>query len=59
VDDALRGMDCAVFVVDHDVFRGIEMEQIKKLMGSPVVVDCKNVFDESSEVVYLGIGKGN
>jgi UDP-N-acetyl-D-mannosaminuronate dehydrogenase len=47
-----------VFVVDLEVFKEIEMEQIKELMVSPVVVDCKNVFDESSGVVYLGIGKG-
>lgn len=48
----------AVFVVDHDVFKGIEMEQMKELMTSPVVVDCKNMFDKSSGVVYQGIGKG-
>ena len=59
MENALRGADCAVFVVDHDVFRGIEMEEIKELMGSPVVVDCKNTFDKGSGVVYLGIGKGN
>ncbi|MCK4251001.1 nucleotide sugar dehydrogenase [candidate division WOR-3 bacterium] len=59
VEDALRGADCVVFVVDHDVFREIGMERMKGLMKSPVVVDCKNVFDEEGEVVYLGIGKGD
>lgn len=59
VEDALRGADCAVFVVDHDSFKGIEMERIKELMGSPVVVDCKNVFKRTANVVYLGIGKGD
>jgi UDP-N-acetyl-D-glucosamine dehydrogenase len=57
VESALRGVDCAVFVVDHDVFRKMEMERMKELMDSPVVVDCKNVFDNGSGVVYLGIGK--
>jgi UDP-N-acetyl-D-glucosamine dehydrogenase len=59
MENALRGADCAVFVVDHDVFREMEMEQIKELMGSPVVVDCKNLFDKGSGVVYQGIGKGD
>ena len=59
MEDTLRGVDCAVFVVDHDVFKEKGMEEIKELMGSPVVVDCKNLFDEGSGVVYLGIGKGN
>ena len=58
VDDALRDVDCAVFVVDHDVFREMEMGRMKELMTSPVVVDCKNAFDKGSEVVYLGIGEG-
>jgi UDP-N-acetyl-D-glucosamine dehydrogenase len=57
VEDTLRDVDCAVFVVDHDVFKGIEMEQIEELMGSHVVVDCKNAFDKGSGVVYLGVGK--
>ncbi|MBE9593703.1 MAG: nucleotide sugar dehydrogenase, partial [Proteobacteria bacterium] len=58
VEDALRGVDCAVFVVDHDSFREMEMGRMRGLMKSPVVVDCKNVFDKGSGVVYLGIGKG-
>jgi UDP-N-acetyl-D-glucosamine dehydrogenase len=58
VVDALRDVDCAVFVVDHDVFREIEMERMKELMGSPVVVDCKNVFKGKNNIAYLGIGKG-
>jgi UDP-N-acetyl-D-glucosamine dehydrogenase len=58
MEDTLRDVDCAVFVVDHDVFRKMEMGWMRGLMKSPVVVDCKNVFDNGSGVVYLGIGKG-
>jgi UDP-N-acetyl-D-glucosamine dehydrogenase len=58
MENALRGMDCAVFVVDHDVFKEKRMGWMRGLMKSPVVVDCKNTFDKGSEVVYLGIGKG-
>ena len=58
MEDALRGADCAVFVVDHDGFKEKEMGWMRGLMKSPVVVDCKNVFDESDKVIYLGIGKG-
>ena len=53
----LEVTSCAVFVADLEVFKGIEMEQIKELMVSPVVVDCKNMFDKGSRVAYLGIGK--
>ena len=58
VEEALSGAECAVFLVDHDVFRGISVETVKELMASPVVVDGKNLFKEGEGVVYMGIGKG-
>jgi len=58
VEEALSGAECAVFLVDHDLFRGISMETVKGLMASPVVVDGKNLFDGGEGIVYLGIGKG-
>ena len=53
----LEVTSCAVFVVDHDVFRKMEIGQMRELMRSSVVVDCKNVFDVGGDVVYLGIGE--
>ena len=58
VEEALSGAECAVFLVDHDVFRGISLETVKGLMASPVVVDGKNLFEGGEGIVYLGIGKG-
>jgi UDP-N-acetyl-D-mannosaminuronate dehydrogenase len=58
VEEALSGAECAVFLVDHDVFRGIPVERVKGLMASPVVVDGKNLFAGGEGIVYLGIGKG-
>jgi len=57
VEEALSGAECAVFLVDHDVFRGVTAETVKGLMVSPVVVDGKNLFAGGEEIVYLGIGK--
>jgi len=47
-----------VFLVDHDLFRGISLETVKGLMALPVVVDGKNLFAGREGIVYLGIGKG-
>ena len=58
VEEALSGAECAIFLVDHDVFRGITLETVKGLMASPVVVDGKNLFEGGEGIVYLGIGKG-
>ena len=57
VEEALSGTECAMFLVDHDVFRGISVETVKGL-ASPVVVDGKNLFEGGEGIVLLGIGKG-
>ena len=57
VEETLAGVDCAVFLVDHDIFRGISLKTVKELMASPVFVDCKNLFCGEEGIVYLGIGK--
>ena len=57
VEDALKKSDCAVFVVDHDMFRELD-DKVFNLMRCKVVVDCKNIFKYPSDVIYLGIGKG-
>ena len=43
---------------DHDSFREMDMGRMRGLMKSPVVVDCKDMFDKGGGVVYLGIEKG-
>jgi UDP-N-acetyl-D-glucosamine dehydrogenase len=58
IEEALAGADCAVFLVDHDMFRDISPQWMKGLMTSPVIVDGKNLFGEEEGIVYLGIGKG-
>ncbi|KAF5090248.1 hypothetical protein DSECCO2_19130 [anaerobic digester metagenome] len=50
VKGALTGAECAVFLLDHDVFRGVSME-VKALMASPVVVDGKNLFARRGDCV--------
>ena len=58
VEEALSGAECAMFLVDHDVFRGISVETVKGLMAAPVVVDGINLFEGGEGIVLLGIGKG-
>ena len=58
IDEALSGADCAIFLVDHEIFRAISPDGVRELMASPVIVDGKNLFDGWEGIVYLGIGKG-
>lgn len=57
--DALKNADCAVFAVDHDAFREINIGEMAELMDSPVIVDCKNLFEEDEKIIHLGIGITN
>jgi UDP-N-acetyl-D-glucosamine dehydrogenase len=57
-DSALSDADCAIFLIDHDVFREIPSELFVRLMASPVIVDGKNIFSDEKALVYKGIGKG-
>lgn len=59
--DAIENSDCAVFLVDHDDFFGIEPTAMIEAMRNPVIVDCKNVFrsKDMKGFLYYGIGKKN
>ncbi len=58
VEGALRGAECAVFLVDHDVFREISMEMVRGLMASSVVVDGKNLFEGAGDRVVVDWERG-
>jgi len=57
VEAALTDSDCAVFLVDHDEFREKRIGGLVKLMRTPVVIDCKNLFEKTPGMIYLGVGK--
>ena len=59
LESALEKADCAIFVVDHAKFKEINIQDAAKRMGSPVIVDCKNIFASTDGLIYLGIGKKN
>ncbi|WP_292365414.1 MULTISPECIES: nucleotide sugar dehydrogenase [unclassified Methanoculleus] len=58
IEEALSGADCAAFLVDHDAFRRLDAGYIGSCMSTPVLVDCKNLFQQKDGIVYLCIGKG-
>jgi len=62
IERALKGADCAVFVTDHSCYKDLDMESVKKLMRTPIIIDGRNLFDkemcERQGFAYKGIGKG-
>src|SRR5512136_295863 len=57
LEDVLSGSDCAVFAVDHDGFRERKIEDLARLMRTPVVIDCRDMFERVPGIIYHGIGK--
>jgi UDPglucose 6-dehydrogenase len=51
--DALVDADCLVLMTEWDVFRGLDKEEMKRLMKSPSIVDGRNVYDQD-EMCSLG-----
>jgi len=63
LDEALRGADCLALVTKHQKYFGLDLEQVKALMRTPIIVDGRNVFSAKScreaGFIYRGIGKGS
>ena len=61
LEEALSDADCAIFVTDHAVIKSnnLNLKEIVKYMRHPIIIDCKNIFDdtETNDFIYLGIGK--
>ena len=43
--DAVTGVDAVAIVTEWNEFRALDLERIKSLMKSPVMVDLRNIYD--------------
>jgi len=57
IEDTLKDVDCAIFMVDHDAFKNLDLVKYKDLMKHNIIIDCKNIFDNIKDYEYYGIGK--
>ncbi|MHA1788208.1 MAG: nucleotide sugar dehydrogenase [Candidatus Helarchaeota archaeon] len=58
IENAFYHSDCAVFLVNHTQFNEICLDSVSNLMETKIIIDCKNIFKNSSDKVFLtGIGK--
>ncbi|MDE1915717.1 MAG: UDP-glucose/GDP-mannose dehydrogenase family protein [Sphingomonadales bacterium] len=58
---AIEGADAVVLVTEWDAFRALDMERVKKLVKTPVLVDLRNVYqpDEmrAKGFAYTSVGR--
>ncbi len=48
--DKAEQLDAVVLINGHDVFRSIKLEDLKKRMRTPILVDIKNFFDREKAI---------
>ena len=58
---AVQGADAVVIVTEWDEFRDLDLDRVKSLAGSPVLVDLRNIFDAEDMTArgftYSSIGR--
>ena len=58
---AVEGADAVVIVTEWDEFRDLDLDRVKSLAGSPVLVDLRNIFDAEDMTArgftYSSIGR--
>ncbi len=57
-----EGADALVIATEWNEFRQLDFDRLKKLMRTPVVIDCRNVYNpeelERHGFSYVGVGRG-
>jgi UDPglucose 6-dehydrogenase len=60
--EAAEGVDALVILTEWDQFRALDLDRLKLLMNTPVVVDLRNVYKPAEMVrhgfTYASIGRG-
>jgi UDPglucose 6-dehydrogenase len=58
---ALEGADAMVLITEWDQFRALDLDRVKKLLKSPVVVDLRNVYQPADMArrgfTYVSVGR--
>ena len=61
VEACLDGADAMVLVTEWDMFRALDISEIKRRLKQPIVVDLRNVYRpdemEAAGVTYVSIGR--
>ena len=59
---AIDKSDCLVFVTKHSEYYKIDLEEVKRKMRTPIIIDGRNIFDAGNVrnlgFTYEAIGKG-
>lgn len=59
--DAMDSADCAVIVTEWNEFRALDLNRLKSLLRSPVVIDMRNIYEPAemreAGITYHSVGR--
>jgi len=59
--DAVEGCDALVIVTEWDEFRSLDLDKVKKLLKTPIIIDGRNVYEPAEMrekgFQYIGVGR--
>jgi UDPglucose 6-dehydrogenase len=57
-----EGASALVIVTEWDAFRALDLSRVKSLLGAPVLVDLRNIYDPDEVIrqgfTYVSVGRG-
>ena len=60
-EDAMAGADCLLLLTEWNEFRALDPRRIKALLGKPVVIDLRNVYNpaemRAAGLTYTSVGR--
>ena len=62
VFSAVRGKECVLVVTDHDIFKNLNLRQLKSVMlENPIMIDCRRIINvsEAKNHGFLYVGTGH
>jgi UDP-N-acetyl-D-mannosaminuronic acid dehydrogenase len=59
---AVKGADVLMFTTNHNEYYKIDLDDLKKLVRTPIIIDGRNIFDrivvEKKGFIYRKVGEG-
>ena len=59
----MSGADACIIMTEWNEFRGIDLDELKLLLKTPILLDAKNIFSikklKSLEFKYDNVGRNN
>ena len=61
--EAIKDADALLILTEWEEFKNLDLEKVKNIMKTPIIVDGRNIFEQDKMIkagfIYRGIGRGS